>query len=144
MYGASLKPEPSYSPISSIPSATRGGAPFAAASAWVSRSESCVVMSPETAREGGDASAAPLAALVRLRDVDVLLRVRVRDRVVREDVGRDGRVHGRGEVRVDERHRRPLRQLLAGELVELLASEAPVLLRCLVSHVLPPAPSCPA
>src|SRR3954468_23459745 len=55
--------------------------------------------------------------LVALRDRGVLDRVRIRDRVVREHVGGDGRVDRSGDVRVDQRHRGPLRQLLAGDLV---------------------------
>src|SRR5919197_3596861 len=55
-----------------------------------------------------------------------LRRVGVRDRVVRENVGRDGGVDRDREVRVDERHRGPLRQLLARELVQLFTGELPV------------------
>src|SRR5437588_6311511 len=69
--------------------------------------------------------------LVPLRDVPGLLRVRVGDRVVREDVQRHGGVDRRGDVRVDERHRRPLGQLLAGERLELLPGEGLVFLRWL-------------
>src|SRR2546423_10581466 len=72
-----------------------------------------------------------LLLLVALRDVAGLLRIRVGDRVVREDVRGHGGVDRGGDVRVDQRHRGPLGQLFAGELVELLARHAPVLL---VSH----------
>src|SRR5439155_18245099 len=47
-----------------------------------------------------------------LGDVAGLLRVRVRDRVVAQHVQRDGGVDRRCDVRVDERHRGALRQLL--------------------------------
>src|SRR5919109_4850409 len=66
---------------------------------------------------------AMVSPLGRLRDVPRLLRVRVRDRVVARDVQRDRGVHGDGDVRVDERHRGPLGQLLARELLELRARE---------------------
>src|SRR4051794_31676287 len=71
---------------------------------------------------------------VDLLDAAALLRVRVGDRVVARHVQRGGEVHRRGDVRVDERHRSALRQRLAGEVVELLAREAPVLLG-LVGHL---------
>src|SRR3954470_22261069 len=70
---------------------------------------------------------------VRLRDRGVLGRVRDRDRAVGDGVQRDGRVHRRGDVGVDERHRGALGQLLARELRELLARQRPVLLG-LVRH----------
>src|SRR5215212_3136761 len=54
--------------------------------------------------------------LVALDDRGVLRRVGVRDRVVRKDVGGHGRVDRGGDVRVDQRHRGPLRQLFAGDL----------------------------
>src|SRR3712207_2558033 len=73
----------------------------------------------------------------RLRDVRRLLGVRVRDRVVREDVQRGGDVHGRGHVRVDERHGGALGELLARDLVQLLAGERAELVRCL-GHAVPP------
>jgi hypothetical protein len=45
MYGASLKPESSYSPISSIPSASRGApSPFAGRTCVCSVSDGIVVM----------------------------------------------------------------------------------------------------
>src|SRR5205823_65004 len=56
-----------------------------------------------------------LSSLVALVDRGLLRSVGVRDRAVREDVRCDGRVHGDGDVRVDQRHRGPLRQLLARE-----------------------------
>src|ERR671937_463823 len=59
--------------------------------------------------------------LVRLRDVGGLLCVRNCRRVVAENVQRDGGVDRDGEVRVHQRHRGPLGQLLAGELVQLIA-----------------------
>src|SRR5204862_98211 len=64
-----------------------------------------------------------LSSLVALVDGGRLRSVGVRDRAVREDVRRDGRVHGDRDVRVDQRHRSPLRQLLARELRELLAGQ---------------------
>src|SRR6266550_3046623 len=57
------------------------------------------------------------ALLVPLRDVAGLLRIRVRDRIVREDIRRDRSVDRGGHVRVDQRHRGTLRQLFAGDLV---------------------------
>ena len=66
--------------------------------------------------------------LVVLRDVDVLLGVRVCDRVVAEDVQRHGRVDWNGEVRVHERHGGPLRKLFARELLEFLTGQLLVLL----------------
>src|SRR2546421_743208 len=62
-----------------------------------------------------------LLLLGALGDVPGLLRVGVGDRVVARHVERDRCVDRHGDVRVDERHRRPLGQLLAGELLELLA-----------------------
>src|SRR5436190_1762644 len=64
-----------------------------------------------------------LSSLVALVDRGLLRSVGVRDCAVREDVRRDGRVHGDRDVRVDQRHRSPLRQLLARELRELLAGQ---------------------
>src|SRR5947207_3000734 len=61
--------------------------------------------------------------LAGLVDGRRLLGVRVRDRVVGCDVQRRGEVHRRGHVGCDQRHRGALGQLLAGELVELLAAE---------------------
>src|SRR3954462_11071316 len=98
-----------------MPSASFGGAPL------------------EEPERGGP-SAAPLVpdsgrvSLVVLGDVKVLLGVRVRDRVVGENVGCNRRVHRRREIRSRERHRGPLLQLLACELVALLAGELLVLL----------------
>src|ERR671933_848131 len=66
---------------------------------------------------------------VALVDRRLLRRIRVRDRAVREDVRGDGRVHRDREVRVHERHRRALRQLLARQLLELLGRQLPILLR---------------
>src|SRR5919109_209678 len=69
-----------------------------------------------------------LRVLLRgLRDVAGLLRVRVSDRVVAQHVQRDGGVDRRCDVRVDQRHRGALRQLLAGELVELFVRQLLVL-----------------
>src|SRR5437588_9384966 len=87
----------------------------------------------------GVSSVTVASCLVALRDVARLLGVRVGDGVVREDVRRDRGVDRGCDVRVDQRHRGPLGQLLARELVELLARERPVLLRC-VSHVLSHSP----
>src|SRR5947208_3449808 len=67
-----------------------------------------------------------LVALVET--ADVLRRVRVRSRTVAQDVQRDGRVDRRGDVRAHERHRCALRQLLAGERVQLLTCQLFVLL----------------
>src|SRR5438477_8933801 len=66
-------------------------------------------------------------SLVALVDRGVLRGVGVRDRAVRQDVRRNSRVHGNRDVRVDQRHRGPLGQLLAGELVDLVARELLVL-----------------
>src|SRR5436190_21448943 len=68
-------------------------------------------------------------ALRRLVDRDLLLGVRPGDRTVRQDVGRDGGVDRDRQVGVDQRHRRALRQLLAGELAQLFARQLPILLR---------------
>src|SRR5919197_2119074 len=74
---------------------------------------------------GGRAAPAPTShrSLVRLRDGDVLLRVRVRDGVVACDVECGGEVDRRRHVRVDQRHRRPFRKRLTCERIELLACE---------------------
>src|SRR5438309_9558728 len=79
----------------------------------------------------------PMLSSLRVALVDRcrLCRVRVGDRVVRKDVRRDGGVHGDRDVRVHERHRGPLGQLLARELRELVAGQLPVLGR-LLAHVL--------
>src|SRR5947199_43422 len=53
-------------------------------------------------------------SLVGLVDRCGLRRVRVRNRVVRQDVGGHGGVDRDRDVRIDQRHRGPLRQLLAG------------------------------
>src|SRR2546423_2290492 len=74
------------------------------------------------------------ASLVALVDRGGLRCVGVRNRVVREDVRGHGSVDRNRDVRVDERHRGALRQLLAGELVELLARHWAVLGRFL-AHV---------
>src|SRR5919202_333846 len=74
-----------------------------------------------------------LRAAVGLRDRRVLRRLGDGDRAVGERVQRDGRVHRRRNVGVDQRHRGALGQLLARELLELLARERPVLVR-LVRH----------
>src|SRR5439155_21928270 len=76
-----------------------------------------------------------LRRLGRLSDVAGLLRVRVCDRVVAQHVQRVGGIHRRGDVRVDQRHRGSLRQLLAGDSVQLLVGEQPVLLG-LVAHAM--------
>src|SRR4051794_12689444 len=65
---------------------------------------------------------------VRLVDRGHLCRIRVRDRAVRKDVGGNRRVDRDREVRVHQRHRRPLGQLLARELIELFAAQLPELL----------------
>src|SRR5919204_762452 len=76
------------------------------------------------------------SSLGALRDVTGLLRVRVRDRVVAQHVERDRGVDRSRDVRVDEGHRRALRQLLARERVQLLARQLLVLL--LLAHAVPP------
>src|SRR5687767_9583726 len=63
-----------------------------------------------------------------LVDGRVLRGVRVRDRPVGQHVRCHGGVDRDRDVRVHERHRGPLRQRLAGELVELLARQLPVAL----------------
>src|ERR687896_197721 len=75
-----------------------------------------------------------VSSLVALGEVDRLLGVRIGDRVVRGDVQRDGRVDRGRHVRIDQRHGGPLRQLLASELVELLAGDWHVLLPGLLGH----------
>src|SRR5919204_1949837 len=67
-------------------------------------------------------------SLRALHDVAGLLRVRVGDRVVAQHVQRDRSIDRRGHVRVDQRHRGALRQLLARERVQLLTRELLVLL----------------
>src|SRR5919201_994629 len=71
---------------------------------------------------------ASLRLRVALGDVSVLDRARVGGRVVAQDVERERGVHRSSDVRVDERHRGPLRQRLTRELVELLACQPVVLL----------------
>src|SRR5438309_4775970 len=73
-------------------------------------------------------------ALRALRDVPDLLRVRVCSRAVGENVRSDGCVDRGRDVRVDQRHRCPLGQLLAGDRVQLLTRELSVLL-VLFAHV---------
>src|SRR5919198_496327 len=70
----------------------------------------------------------PMCSSLRVALVDRcrLRRVGVRDCVVRKHVGRDGCVDRDREVRVDERHRGPLRQFLARELVQLFTGQLPV------------------
>src|SRR3954463_10816605 len=60
------------------------------------------------------------SSLVALLDRGLLHGIRVSGRAVREDVRGHCGVHGNGDVRVDQRHRGPLRQFLAGELSELV------------------------
>src|SRR5919199_975518 len=85
-------------------------------------------------------SCSPTSASLRaLCDVARLLRVRVRDRVVAQHVQRDGGIDRSGDVRVDERHRGALRELLAGEGVQLLVRELLVL--HLLTHAVPPSGS---
>ena len=65
----------------------------------------------------------------RLRSVPAgLLRVRLGDGVVAQHVECRSEVDRRGDVRVDQRHRCPLGQLLACDCVQLLARELLVLL----------------
>src|ERR671934_1745694 len=76
---------------------------------------------------------APFSGELRgLADRGVLNGVRVGDRPIGQDVRRDRRIHRNGEIRVDERHRRALRQRLPCQLCELAAGQHLVLL-CL-SH----------
>src|ERR671933_633622 len=113
--------EPSLSTVSASAALT-GAATFALISDIAARSGSSSPASwLSSSRDSFRYSSHTYSSLRRLRDVAGLLRVRVRDRVVARDVQRGSEVDGRGDVRVDERHRRPLRQLLAGELVQLLA-----------------------
>src|SRR3954451_18222288 len=93
------------------------------------------LMSDIAARSGSSSPASSLSAsrviglysdmsrspLVALRDVGGLRGVGVRDGAVGERVERDGGVDRGGHVGVDERHCGALGELLAGELVELLA-----------------------
>src|SRR5438132_6753305 len=66
-------------------------------------------------------------SLVGLVDRCGLRRVCICDRVVRQDVGGHGGVDRDRDVRVDQRHRGPLRELLPGELVQLFARQLRVL-----------------
>src|SRR5919202_348364 len=77
-----------------------------------------------------------LRSAVGLRDRRVLRRLGDGDRAVGERVQRDGRVHRRRNVGVDQRHRGALGQLLARELLELLARRGLVLLGGLIRHVM--------
>src|SRR3954471_45757 len=70
--------------------------------------------------------------LVALRDVPGLLCVRIRDGVVARHVEGDRCVDRSCDIRVDQRHRGPLWQLLAGELLELFAAQLLVVLRCVL------------
>src|SRR4051812_36708735 len=63
-----------------------------------------------------------------LVDRGLLDRPGERRRVVRQDVGRDRGVDRYGDVRVDERHRGALRQLLAGERHQLLVRQRAIFL----------------
>src|SRR5918994_3075760 len=74
------------------------------------------------------------ASLVALVDGRLLSGVRVGDGAVGQDVRRHGGVDRDGDVRVHERHRGPLGQLLAGEVVELLAGQGAVV--ALLGHAL--------
>ena len=58
----------------------------------------------------------------------LLDRVRVGDGVVRENVGRNRRVDRCGDVRVHEGHRCALGELLAGDRLQLLDGQLPILL----------------
>src|SRR5688500_8390390 len=83
---------------------------------------------PETQVAGRSARHLPYlfaldAPLIALVDRDVLLGVRVRDRVVRRDVERRGEVDRSGDVRVHEAHRLAVGKLRCGLLVELLLVE---------------------
>src|SRR5919202_1833706 len=152
MYGGCLKPESWYSPTSSMPSHRRGGGSAAcgAGVVWASGVPAggvSVAMESASARVGSPVgSERPhvrekaldrlRSRLVGLRDRGRLGGLRERDRVVRQDVQRDGRVHRRGNVGVDQRHRGALGQLLARELLELLARQGLVLLGGLIRHVM--------
>src|SRR5215212_1946461 len=63
------------------------------------------------------------SSLVALVDRGGLGRIGVRDRAVGQHVRRHCGVDRNREVRVDQRHRGPFRQLLACELVELLTRQ---------------------
>src|SRR5439155_6876250 len=81
---------------------------------------------------GGSAASHRVRLQVRLRDVArLLLCVRGRNGPVREHVRGDGGVHRNRHVRVDQRHRGPLRQVLAGNFLELVACERLIPLSCL-------------
>src|SRR6266516_436504 len=69
-----------------------------------------------------------------LRDRGLLLRVRRRDRAVRENIGGHGCVDRQREVRVHERHRRPLGQCLDPLSLELDGVEAGVRLQFVAEH----------
>src|SRR4051812_18981819 len=68
-----------------------------------------------------------------LADRVVLDRAGAGGRVVRQHVQRGGEVHRHGEVRIHERHRGALGQLLAGELHELVLAQRAILLAHLAS-----------
>src|SRR5438067_6705115 len=91
-------PDPSYSPISSVPSASAGGgAPVgrslaARADVWPWREEG----------SGPRGTAPDDPELDPLRDLVALGGEGAGGRVVREDVGRQGQVDGRREVGVDQ------------------------------------------
>src|SRR5215213_6832784 len=78
---------------------------------------------------GGPKQGPPLARLVAkalraLVDDRILCRVGVRNRVVGQHVGGDGRVHRDGDVGVDERHLLAFADLLAALLLQLLLAQA--------------------
>src|SRR5688572_6388813 len=93
---------------------------------------------PETQVAGRSARHLPylfaLVPLIALVDRDVLLGVRVRDRVVRRDVERRSEVDRSGDVRVHEAHRLAVRKLRCGLLVELLLVE--LIRRLGIFHIL--------
>src|SRR3954470_2076864 len=109
--------------------ALTGAARFALISDMAARSgNSSPASSLSSSRVSFRYSSAIRASLVALVDRGLLHRVRVGGRAVREDVRGHGGVDGDRDVRVDERHRGPLRQLFSGELPELFGCHLPVLL----------------
>src|SRR5438874_1081470 len=104
--GGSLKPEPSYWPINSRPSASRGGATRAA------RGPPSLLCSVSITLGSGD-----------LVDRARLHRASDGGGVVGQHVGGHGGVDRDGDVGVDQRHGRSLRQGLPRQLVQFLACQ---------------------
>src|SRR5919198_6577983 len=74
-------------------------------------------------------SSSAICVLLQVALVDrcLLRRIGGGGRAVRKHIRREREIDRNGDVRIHERHRRPLRQLLAGDSVQLLAGEHPVL-----------------